>query len=50
MAWRLLTEAYGIPAERLLVSYFSGDAASGLPSDEETRRIWLSLGYVHLNI
>ncbi|XP_076841241.1 alanine--tRNA ligase, mitochondrial [Brachyhypopomus gauderio] len=44
MAWRLLTEVYGIPAERLYVSYFSGDAASGLPADEETREIWLNLG------
>ncbi|KAB5526124.1 hypothetical protein PHYPO_G00148150 [Pangasianodon hypophthalmus] len=44
MAWRLLTEVYGIPAERLYVSYFSGDAASGLPPDKETRQIWLSLG------
>ncbi|KAL6461891.1 hypothetical protein MHYP_G00300360 [Metynnis hypsauchen] len=44
MAWRLLTEVYEIPAERLYVSYFSGDAASGLPADEETRHIWLSLG------
>ncbi|KAI4891010.1 hypothetical protein NFI96_023011, partial [Prochilodus magdalenae] len=44
MAWHLLTEVYGIPAERLYVSYFSGDAASGLPADEETRHIWLSLG------
>lgn len=46
MAWRLLTEEYGIPAERLYVSYFSGDAANGLPADEETRQIWLSIGYV----
>ncbi|KAA0712328.1 Alanine--tRNA ligase, mitochondrial [Triplophysa tibetana] len=44
MAWRLLTGEYGIPAERLYVSYFSGDAASGLPADEETREIWLSMG------
>ncbi|XP_072527226.1 alanine--tRNA ligase, mitochondrial isoform X2 [Salminus brasiliensis] len=44
MAWRLLTEVYEIPAERLYVSYFSGDAASGMPADEETRHIWLSLG------
>lgn len=46
MAWRLLTGVYGIPAERLYVSYFSGDAASALPADKETREIWLSLGYV----
>ena len=46
MAWSLLTEHYGMSPERLYVSYFSGDAASGLPPDEETRRIWLDLGLV----
>ncbi|XP_046696147.1 alanine--tRNA ligase, mitochondrial isoform X2 [Silurus meridionalis] len=44
MAWRLLTEVYGIPVERLYVSYFAGDMASGLPADKETQQIWLSLG------
>uniref|UniRef100_A0A7N8WL66 Alanine--tRNA ligase n=1 Tax=Mastacembelus armatus TaxID=205130 RepID=A0A7N8WL66_9TELE len=44
MAWSLLTEHYGIPADRLYVSYFAGDAASGLPADEETRQIWLDIG------
>lgn len=46
MAWSLLTEHYGIPASRLYVSYFAGDAALGLPADEETRHIWLDIGYV----
>uniref|UniRef100_A0A3Q1GL50 Alanine--tRNA ligase n=1 Tax=Acanthochromis polyacanthus TaxID=80966 RepID=A0A3Q1GL50_9TELE len=44
MAWSLLTEHYGIPADRLYVSYFGGDAASRLQSDEETRHIWLDMG------
>lgn len=44
MAWSLLTEHYGIPADRLYVSYFAGDAAWGLPVDEETRQVWLDLG------
>ncbi|XP_076584843.1 alanine--tRNA ligase, mitochondrial [Chaetodon auriga] len=44
MAWSLLTEHYGMPADRLYVSYFAGDAASGLPADEETRQIWLDIG------
>ncbi|XP_075938766.1 alanine--tRNA ligase, mitochondrial isoform X3 [Anarhichas minor] len=44
MAWSLLTMHYGIPADRLYVSYFAGDAASGLPADEETRLIWLEIG------
>uniref|UniRef100_A0A3B4Z341 alanine--tRNA ligase n=1 Tax=Seriola lalandi dorsalis TaxID=1841481 RepID=A0A3B4Z341_SERLL len=44
MAWSLLTEHYGIPADRLYVSYFAGDAASGLTADEDTRQIWLDIG------
>ncbi|XP_040891471.1 alanine--tRNA ligase, mitochondrial [Toxotes jaculatrix] len=44
MAWSLLTEHYGIPADRLYVSYFAGEAASGLAADEETRQIWLDIG------
>ncbi|XP_051939885.1 alanine--tRNA ligase, mitochondrial isoform X2 [Hippocampus zosterae] len=44
MAWTLLTERYGIAPDRLYVSYFAGDAASGLDADEETRRIWLDIG------
>ncbi|KAK5873273.1 hypothetical protein PBY51_018328 [Eleginops maclovinus] len=44
MAWLLLTEHYGIPADRLYVSYFGGNAVSGLPADLETRNIWLEIG------
>ncbi|XP_035492539.1 alanine--tRNA ligase, mitochondrial [Scophthalmus maximus] len=44
MAWSLLTEHYGISTDRLYVSYFAGDAESGLSPDEETRRIWLDIG------
>lgn len=44
MAWELLTQVYGIPEDRLWVSYFSGDSQTGLDPDLETRDIWLSLG------
>ncbi|XP_042527955.1 alanine--tRNA ligase, mitochondrial isoform X1 [Dipodomys spectabilis] len=44
MAWELLTEVYGIPKDRLWVSYFGGDPKAGLDPDLETRDIWLSLG------
>lgn len=44
MAWKLLTEVYGLPKDRLYVSYFEGDAAQGLEADTEARDIWLSLG------
>lgn len=49
MAWSLLTEHYGIPADRLYVSYFAGDPLLGLPADEETRHIWLDVGYVSVS-
>lgn len=44
MAWELLTEKYGIPPDRLYVTYFGGDPGAGLPADSETRDVWLSLG------
>ncbi|KAG2467079.1 SYAM protein, partial [Polypterus senegalus] len=44
MAWELLTSVYGIPKDRLYVTYFGGDPILGIKSDDETREIWLSLG------
>ncbi|KAK1338353.1 hypothetical protein QTO34_001469 [Cnephaeus nilssonii] len=44
MAWELLTQVYGIPEDRLWVSYFGGDPKAGLDPDLESRDIWLSLG------
>lgn len=44
-AWELLTKRYGIPGERLYVSYFGGDEAAGLEPDNECRQIWLDIGY-----
>ncbi|XP_053458071.1 alanine--tRNA ligase, mitochondrial [Nycticebus coucang] len=44
MAWELLTQVYGIPEERLWVTYFGGDPKTGLQPDLESRDIWLSLG------
>ncbi|KAM5263557.1 alanine--tRNA ligase, mitochondrial [Ctenodactylus gundi] len=44
MAWELLTRVYGIPEDRLWVSYFGGDPKAGLAPDLESRDIWLSLG------
>ena len=34
-AWELLTEVYGIPAEKLYVTVFEGDDADGLALDQE---------------
>nr|XP_058932489.1 alanine--tRNA ligase, mitochondrial isoform X1 [Kogia breviceps] len=44
MAWELLTQVYGIPEDRLWVSYFGGDPKAGLGPDLESRDIWLNLG------
>ncbi|KXJ76855.1 alanine--tRNA ligase, mitochondrial [Aedes albopictus] len=44
MAWRLLTEVYGIDRRRLYVSYFGGDETMGLPADLECRDVWAGLG------
>ncbi|KAE9358846.1 Alanine--tRNA ligase [Phytophthora fragariae] len=42
MSFTLLTEVFGIDKERLYATYFGGDEKQGLPSDEETRQIWLN--------
>eukprot|EP00759_Apiculatamorpha_spiralis_P017003 PhF_6_TR23252/c0_g1_i1/m.32653/K01872/AARS, alaS; alanyl-tRNA synthetase len=41
MAWDLLTRVYGIPEDRLYVTYFEGNPSAGLPPDEEARTIWM---------
>lgn len=41
-AWKLLTEVYGLPPDRLYVTYFEG--GFGLPPDLETKNFWLNLG------
>ncbi|CAJ0955028.1 unnamed protein product, partial [Mesorhabditis belari] len=43
-AWELLTGVYGIPGERLYVSYFGGNKDAGIAADEEAKSIWMSLG------
>ncbi len=40
-AWELLTEEFGIPAERLYATYFEGDESLGLEPDFEARDFWL---------
>ncbi|KAN0064624.1 Alanine--tRNA ligase [Thecaphora frezii] len=44
MAWELLTKVYGLPADRLYVTYFEGDAKQGLEPDTEARDLWRSVG------
>jgi alanyl-tRNA synthetase len=39
-AWELLTEVWKLPKERLHVTVFAGDAADGLPPDDEAAELW----------
>ncbi|KAI9813143.1 MAG: Alanine--tRNA ligase [Pycnora praestabilis] len=43
-SWDLLTEVYGLEADRLYVTYFEGNAAGGLEPDTEARDLWRSVG------
>ncbi|XP_011878135.1 PREDICTED: alanine--tRNA ligase, mitochondrial [Vollenhovia emeryi] len=43
-AWDLLTNVYGIPEERLYVTYFGGNEELGISPDLECKDIWLRLG------
>jgi alanyl-tRNA synthetase len=49
-SWDLLTEAYGLPPDRLYVTYFEGDAAGGLEPDLEAKELWRSVGVVEDHI
>jgi alanyl-tRNA synthetase len=43
-SWELLTKVYGIPPDRLYVTYFEGDPKNGVPPDEEARQLWVKQG------
>ncbi|CAR22366.1 alanine--tRNA ligase [Lachancea thermotolerans CBS 6340] len=43
-SWELLTKVYGIPSERLYVTYFEGDQKQGLEPDLEAFELWKSVG------
>ncbi|XP_019112731.2 alanine--tRNA ligase, cytoplasmic [Larimichthys crocea] len=44
MALELLTQEFGIPIERLYVTYFGGNEDAGLEPDLECKQIWIDLG------
>lgn len=48
-AWEFLTERVGLPKERLYVTYFGGNEKFNLKPDDETKNIWLNLGYVFIS-
>src|SRR3954467_13109995 len=39
-SWELLTDVYKIPKDQIYVTVFGGDAAEGLPRDEEALALW----------
>jgi alanyl-tRNA synthetase len=39
-AWELLTDVYGLPADRMYATVFEGHAAENLPPDEEAFTYW----------
>lgn len=39
-----MTEVYGLPKDRLYVTYFEGDSKAGLEPDLEARQLWLDQG------
>ncbi|KAI9698401.1 MAG: Alanine--tRNA ligase [Candelina mexicana] len=43
-SWELLTNVYGIRPDRLYVTYFEGDQASGVEPDLEAKELWRSAG------
>nr|XP_028596219.1 alanine--tRNA ligase, cytoplasmic [Podarcis muralis] len=46
----LLTKEFGIPIERLYVTYFGGNEAAGLQPDLDCKQIWLDLGLAESRI
>lgn len=40
LAWELLVERWGLPADRLYATVHAGDVDLGLPSDEEAADLW----------
>jgi alanyl-tRNA synthetase len=49
-SWELLTRVYGLPQDRLYVTYFEGDLKTGLEPDLEARQYWLDQGVLEDHI
>lgn len=43
-SWELLTKVYGLDPDRLYVTYFEGDAASGVGPYDEAVALWRAVG------
>ena len=44
LAWDLLTNGFGFPADRLYATVYQGDPALGIPADEESIEWWRKVG------
>ena len=44
LSWELLTKVYGLPPDRLYVTYFQGNPDAGLEPDDEARQYWKDVG------
>lgn len=44
LAWDLLTNGFGFPAERLYATVYEGDPTLGIPPDEESILCWRAVG------
>ncbi len=44
LAWDLLTNGFGFPKDRLYATVYQGDAALGIPADEESIECWRGVG------
>ncbi|EDQ92223.1 uncharacterized protein MONBRDRAFT_14194 [Monosiga brevicollis MX1] len=42
-SFELLTEVYGLSADRLYATYFEGDTEQNIPEDVEAKELWLKL-------
>ena len=44
LAFELLTEQFGFPVDHLYATVYAGDAALGIPPDEESMGVWRDIG------
>jgi alanyl-tRNA synthetase len=49
-SWELLTAVYGLPKDRLYVTYFEGDPKNGLEPDLEAKQFWIDQGVLEDHI
>ena len=46
LAWCFLVDVLKLPKDQMYVTYFEGSEKYKIPADEETKQIWLDIGYV----